>query len=246
MERLVTMDDLASSPGAHTPVCAVGAGRRSDAAGPTGRPLEVRRVSKRSKPAGAGGAAKTKDADAEARAALTASLVRVRDHRDRTAFEALFVHFAPRVKGYLMRQGADAGSAEELAQEALLSVWRKTHLFDPAKASASTWIFAIARNLRIDALRKEKRPEVDLDDPFLIPDPEPSPDKVVEQSEAEVLVEQALSRLPEDQAVVMRLSFFKGMSHGEIAEALGTPLGTVKSRLRLAFQKVREELGELR
>ena len=184
--------------------------------------------------------------DKPERVIMTEALVAVRDSRDERAFQKLFVHFAPRVKGYLMRQGADAGSAEELAQEALLSVWRKTHLFDPAKASASTWIFAIARNLRIDALRKERRPEVDFDDPALAPEPEVGPEKAFERTEAEVHVERALADLPEEQAVVMRLSFFKGMSHGEIAEALDTPLGTVKSRLRLAFQKVRVALGDLR
>jgi len=178
------------------------------------------------------------------RVVMTEAMVRVRDERDRAAFETLFVHYAPRVKGYLMRQGADAGSAEELAQEALFSAWRKAHLYDPAKASASTWIFAIARNLRIDALRKERRPAIDPDDPALIPDAEPGPDKMLERAEAEVYVAQALDNLPEDQSIVMRLSFFKGMPHGEIAEALDIPLGTVKSRLRLAFQKVKIALGE--
>ena len=84
--------------------------------------------------------------------------------RDRAAFAALFAHFAPRVKAWLMRQGAPPAQAEDLAQEALLMVWRKAPLFDPAKASAGTWVFTIARNLRIDAIRRERRPELDPED----------------------------------------------------------------------------------
>jgi RNA polymerase sigma-70 factor (ECF subfamily) len=91
-------------------------------------------------------------------------LGRVAAYRDRAAFAALFGHFAPRVKAYLLRLGAPAAVAEELAQEALLNAWRKAHLFDPAKASAATWLFTIARNLRIDALRREKHPELDPED----------------------------------------------------------------------------------
>ena len=178
------------------------------------------------------------------RVVMTEAMLRVRDQKDRVAFESLFIHYAPRVKGYLMRQGANAGAAEEIAQEAMFSVWRKAHLFNPNRASASTWIFAIARNLRIDALRKERRPEVDFDDPALVPDPELGPELSLERAESEVYVANALAALPEDQSTVMRLSFFKGMSHGEIAEALEIPLGTVKSRLRLAFQKIKVALGD--
>src|SRR5882724_6582653 len=95
---------------------------------------------------------------------LNALLVRVAGTRDRAAFAALFDHFAPRVKSYLLRLGASPALAEDLAQEALLSLWRKAHLFDPAKASAATWLFPIARNLRIDAIRREKRPELNAED----------------------------------------------------------------------------------
>ncbi len=104
---------------------------------------------------------------------LNALLLAVGHERDRSAFVALFDHFAPRVKAYLIRLGASGALAEDLAQEAMLIVWRKADLFDPAKASAATWLFTIARNLRIDAIRREKRPEFDPDDPAFVVDPEP-------------------------------------------------------------------------
>ena len=107
---------------------------------------------------------------------LSALLAAVGAARDRAAFEALFRHFAPRIKAYLLRLGAGSPGAEDLAQEAMLSVWRKAVLFDPAKASAATWIFTIARNLRIDALRRERRPEFDPGDPAFVPDAEPQAD----------------------------------------------------------------------
>ncbi len=164
---------------------------------------------------------------------------------DKGAFAHLFRHFAPRIKAYLRRQGADEATAEEVAQEALLQVWRKAALYDPARAGASTWIFTIARNLRIDLLRKERRPEVDPQDPLLVADPHPGADAALEAGQRDSKVADALRCLPPDQADVVRLSFFEDLSHSEIAERLSIPLGTVKSRLRLAFSKVRGEVGDL-
>lgn len=166
-----------------------------------------------------------------------------RDH-DRAAFGQLFAHFAPRVKAYLIRLGASGAQAEELAQEALVIVWRKAALFDPAKASASTWLFTIARNLRIDAIRRERRPEFDPDDPAFVIDPEPQADGLMMQEEAEVRVREVIQSLPQDQADVVRLSFFADKPHSIIAAELGVPLGTVKSRLRLAMARMRAALGD--
>ncbi len=177
-------------------------------------------------------------------AAMTDLLVKIARHRDKEAFAALFAYYAPRVKAYLYRQGADDGTAEELAQEALLTAWRKADRFDPTKASAGTWIFTVARNLRIDALRKGRRPEFDPTDPAFVPDAAEPPDAAIQADQTRVLIRNAMAELPEEQATVIRLSFFEDKPHGEIAEQLGLPLGTVKSRLRLAMRRIRTSLGE--
>ena len=142
----------------------------------------------------------------------------------------------------LLGSGTIAETAEEIAQEAMLSVWRKCEMYDPTKASASTWIFTIARNLRIDRYRKEKRPELDPNDPSLVPSQEIPADEQVDLRDREILVRDALENLPEDQKVVVKLSFERGLSHQEISDELGLPLGTVKSRLRLSFEKLRVNL----
>lgn len=163
--------------------------------------------------------------------------------RDRAAFEALFRHFAPRIKAYLLRLGASAAAAEDLAQEAMLSVWRKAALFDPAKASAATWIFTVARNLRIDALRRERRPEFDPADPAFVPDAERPADAALARSEDEARLREAIGKLSPEQARVVELSFFADKPHSAIARELGLPLGTVKSRLRLAMSRIRGVLA---
>lgn len=166
----------------------------------------------------------------------------IAERRDEAAFARLFETFAPRVKGLLRRGGSDDAKAEELAQETLLTVWRKAHLYDPAKAAPATWIFCVARNIRIDAIRRERRPEVDVDDPLLVADGDPLPDASFEAGEREARVRAALATLPPEQVRVLELSFYEGKAHGEIALALGLPLGTVKSRLRLAFGRLRSVL----
>jgi RNA polymerase sigma factor (sigma-70 family) len=174
-------------------------------------------------------------------AEMDALLGRVARDRDRAAFAVLFTHFAPRIKAYLLRLGAPAGVAEELAQEALLSVWRKAHLFDPAKASAATWLFTIARNLRIDAIRRERRPELDPED--FMPEPETCADAGLMLAENEGRLRIALKELPADQIQVVELSFFADKPHSQIAAELGIPLGTVKSRLRLAMGRLKRAMG---
>jgi RNA polymerase sigma-70 factor (ECF subfamily) len=163
---------------------------------------------------------------------------------DREAFVALFNHFAPRVKSYMLRLGAAPPLAEELAQETLLTVWRKAGAFDAAKAAPSTWIFTIARNLRIDAARRERRGEP-VQDPSDAPEAEPAPDAALAALQSEDRIRLALRSLPVEQAEVVRLSFFSDKPHSEIAEALQLPLGTVKSRLRLAMGRLRDLLGDL-
>ena len=175
---------------------------------------------------------------------LNAAVVAVAHSRDRKAFQDLFDHFAPRVKGYLMRLGAGNAVAEDLAQEALLTVWRKAALFDPGKASASTWIFTIARNLRIDAIRKERRPELDPNDPALLPEAERQADEGLDWAQAEDRLRLALAGLPREQSQIIELSFLAEKPHSTIANELGLPLGTVKSRIRLAMARLRLALGE--
>jgi RNA polymerase sigma-70 factor (ECF subfamily) len=164
----------------------------------------------------------------------------VRDRQDRAAFAALFRHFAPRVKGFLMKSGADAALAEECAQDVMATLWQKAHLFDPARASVATWVFTIARNRRIDALRRSRRPE-----PEELPwGPEPEPDQaeVLEAQQETERLGQALARLPEAQRVLVERAYWGEVSHSEIAAETGLPLGTIKSRIRLALERLRTEL----
>jgi len=163
---------------------------------------------------------------------------------DRAAFVALFDHFAPRLKTYLRYLGADDAAADDLVQDVMLTVWRRAGQFDPQKASASTWIFTIARNRRIDLLRRERRPEYDAADPSLVPAADPPADRRVERAELQALLRDAVRTLPPEQAQLLQMSYMDDKPHGRIAEELGLPLGTVKSRLRLAMQKLRILLKE--
>ena len=144
-----------------------------------------------------------------------------------------------------MRLGMDAATSDELAQETMLRVWQKSALFDSGKASATTWIFAIARNLRIDRIRRDSRPEPDPNDPTFLPPPELSAEEHVDARKRQEAVRASLADLPDDQRQAVHLSFVEGLSHQEIAERLHIPLGTVKSRLRLSFDKLRTMLKNL-
>jgi len=177
-------------------------------------------------------------------AALAGMVRAIAARRDQTAFVSVFEHFGPRVKGFLMRQGASEAEADDLTQDVMLTVWRKADQFDPAKAAVSTWIFTIARNRRIDVLRRARRPEPDANDPMLVGDPEPSAEAHMTTAQVQVRIRQAMATLPPEQVEVLTLSFYEDIPHSEIAERLGIPLGTVKSRLRLAFRKVKALVGE--
>jgi len=163
--------------------------------------------------------------------------------RDREAFAALFDHFAPRINAFLMRLGTDNGSAEELTQEVMVTLWRKASLFDRSKSSVATWLFRIARNRRIDLARRDKSSKLDPDEPTLQPAPATDPGEELDARDREVRVRRALTELPPEQIELVRLAFFSGLSHSEIADETGLPLGTVKSRIRLAFGRLRRELG---
>tara|TARA_R110000868_G_scaffold113932_7_gene305729 strand:+ start:6623 stop:7222 length:600 start_codon:yes stop_codon:yes gene_type:complete len=175
---------------------------------------------------------------------LAACLTAVAAHQDRKAFRTLFDHFAPRVRAYGLRLGCTPPQAEELAQETMVKVWRKAGLFDPAKAAPSTWIFRIARNQRIDAFRRESHPEFDPNDPALIPDEEIPADQMIEQRQSGEALRLQLETLPEEQKLLLHMSFYQDMPHSLIAEKLNLPLGTVKSRLRLAMGKLKSRLAD--
>ncbi|NND37214.1 MAG: sigma-70 family RNA polymerase sigma factor [Gammaproteobacteria bacterium] len=170
----------------------------------------------------------------------------VASRRDRAAFLDVYEYFAPRVKSFLLGQGVAPAAADDILQEVMLAVWNKAKLFDPKKAAPSTWIFAIARNKRIDRIRRETKPDLDPEEPSLQPSAPDAADDDLMHGQHKTAVAAALTELPEDQRICIELSFMKGLSHGEIAGQLGLPLGTVKSRIRLAFGRLRDELGELR
>lgn len=165
--------------------------------------------------------------------------------KDKAAFATLFDAYAPRVKYFLIRGGATAESAEELAQEALLTVWRKAQSFSADRGTASAWIFTIARNLRIDETRRDKRAQLyAMVNEFDDVDPD-RPDELVSATEHAERVRSAMKELPEEQLEVVKWSFVEGAAHSEIAERLGLPLGTVKSRLRLAMRRMKKSLEDL-
>jgi RNA polymerase sigma-70 factor, ECF subfamily len=168
-------------------------------------------------------------------------------HRDPAAFAALFDFYAPRIKTMLVRAGEGAEAAEDIAQETLLTIWRKAEQYDPARAAASAWVYAIARNLRVDRLRRNQRAQVlALYEAARAGELESAdgPDVPLDATELERRVRAALQRLPQEQAAVVKLSFFDGCAHGDIANMLQLPLGTVKSRLRLAMRRLRSLLGD--
>jgi RNA polymerase sigma-70 factor (ECF subfamily) len=174
---------------------------------------------------------------------MTVHLVAVGHRRDREAFAALFRFFAPRLKSYFLRLGTPAAQAEELVQEAMLRVWERAEQYDPARAQASTWIFTVARNLRLDALRGERHPEPESEALLgALPDPSEPADMLLDFSEREERVRAALGLLPEEQIEILKLSFFEDVAHADIACRLGLPLGTVKSRIRRALARLRGDI----
>jgi RNA polymerase sigma-70 factor, ECF subfamily len=174
----------------------------------------------------------------------TALLLAIAGPRDRAAFVTLFGRYAPRLKAWFRRGGCAAEQADDLAQETMLSVWRKAESFDPDRAAAATWIFTIARNQRIDSLRRSSRPDPGADDPSMAPVDPIAPDVAYDVADRARRLREALRKLPAEQADVIRLSFFEDRPHAEIERSLGIPLGTVKSRLRLAMTRLRTQLGD--
>ena len=175
---------------------------------------------------------------------LTELVTRIAQQRDREAFGQLFLMLGPQVKGMLVRQGADHGTAEELVQDTFLTVWRKAELFVADRGSATTWIYTIARNLRIDRIRREVPWQELGEDHLEQASSEPLQDDQLASLQIQTRMRAVLNTLPADQSEVVMLAYVEGLSHGEIASRLVIPLGTVKSRMRLAYQKIKDSLSE--
>jgi RNA polymerase sigma factor (sigma-70 family) len=166
----------------------------------------------------------------------------IAERRDKEAFTQLFDHFAPRINAYLIKLGADSAMAEEIAQETMATLWRKATLFEPQKSSLSTWLYRIARNRRIDVLRRNRVDFVDPQDAMFDIPVESGVDSDMDRQKREETMRAALNTLPEEQLSLVKLAFFEGLSHTDIATRTGLPLGTVKSRIRLSFSRLRRAL----
>jgi RNA polymerase sigma-70 factor (ECF subfamily) len=173
---------------------------------------------------------------------LTFLIGRIASFKDKTAFSELFKLVGPRIKGYLMKLGSSDVAAEDLLQEVMLTVWRKSETFDRSKAAVSTWLFTIARNKRIDMLRKEIRPQLDPLDPMLSPNQEAAADDIYGSNQEAMKISKAIEQLPTEQAVLIKMTYYEDKSHSIIADELKMPLGTVKSRIRLASTRLRKLL----
>ena len=159
---------------------------------------------------------------------LTFLIGRIASFKDKTAFSELFKLVGPRIKGYLMKLGSSDVAAEDILQEVMLTVWRKSETFDRSKAAVSTWLFTIARNKRIDMLRKEIRPQLDPLDPMLSPNQEAAADDIYGSNQEAIKISKAIEQLPTDQAVLIKMTYYEDKSHSIIADELKMPLGTVK------------------
>jgi RNA polymerase sigma factor (sigma-70 family) len=172
-------------------------------------------------------------------------LTAVGTDRDGEAFTILFDHFRPRLHAQMLRQGMAPFAAADVAQDVMETVWRKAHLFDRRKAAAATWVFHIARNRHIDVRRRNREGVMASADLFAIPDPNEGTDDCVDAAQREQCVHAALDDLPQEQFALVQLAFFEGLSHSTIAARTKLPLGTVKSRLRLAFSRLRRSLHDV-
>jgi len=170
----------------------------------------------------------------------TALLVAVGRTRDRVAFGRLFRHFAPRVKAFLMRTGLTEPAAEDCMQDVMVTLWRKAHMFDPQRAGAATWVFTIARNRKIDLIRRARRPEPE-ELPWG-PEPEPLQVDALALAEDSRRLSDAIATLPGKQRDLIQRAFYGDLSHTEIALETGLPLGTIKSRIRLAIGRLRHTM----
>jgi RNA polymerase sigma factor (sigma-70 family) len=171
-------------------------------------------------------------------------LTKVGASRDGSAFTALFSHFGPRVHAQMVRSGLTPVAAEDVTQDVMVTIWRKAHLYDARKSAAATWIFQIAHNRGIDLRRRSREVPCAAEEFLALPDSSEANDDRVDAAQHEECVRAALDALPPAQFAIVRLAFFEGLTHSAIAQRLNLPLGTVKSRLRLAFARLRSLLTD--
>lgn len=173
---------------------------------------------------------------------LVGDLLAVARERDRAAFERLFDHFVPLVRAFsLSAQPGAKLLADEVAQEVMIKIWNKAHTYKPEFASVNTWVFTLARNARIDYFRKNNRHESDVDPENVwatLEDDSADPFQAAQQKRSEELIASELKALPDDQQRALHMVYMEGKTHKEVAEELKLPLGTVKSRVRLALRKL--------
>ncbi len=165
---------------------------------------------------------------------------RISLERDRAAFAVIFDHFGPRVKAFLVKSGSNMSMAEECTQDVMITLWRKADMFDPSRASVATWIFTIARNRRIDLLRKERRPEPE--ELTWGPEADPEPEELLGLQQESTQLAAAIATLPDKQRDLIQKAYFGDLTHAEIASETGLPLGTIKSRIRLALERLRHNM----
>ncbi len=170
---------------------------------------------------------------------LTDLIDDISQRQDKNSFAKLFNYFAPRLKNYFYKLGVNESGAEEIVQDVMLAVWTKAITYDKEKSSLSTWIFTIARNKRIDRIRKEKRHVLVNDDNLLEIPIESSQEKEIYDIQLKSNFAELIKSLPKNQAKLIKLAYFNEKTHTKISEELNLPLGTVKSRIRLALTKIR-------
>ena len=170
---------------------------------------------------------------------LSDCLQDIAENQSKDAFKTIFKYFAPRLKSYLIKLGAIDSQAEEVIQEVMIAVWTKSASYDKTKSSVGTWIYTIARNKRIDKIRKEKRHYLSESDEGLEIPVESTQEKEIFSSEISVKLKNYIDNLPKEQGRLLKLSYFYDKTHADISEELNIPLGTVKSRIRLALTKMR-------
>jgi len=175
---------------------------------------------------------------------FVAAILNIAESQDIGSFKKIFEYFSPRLKSFLMKSGAEESIAEEIIQETMTIIWTKADYYDPKVASPSTWIYTIARNKKIDILRKSRKAILEDIETAVLPAVEPKTEENIEHDQKFDLIAQQLDSLPKDQLDLLKMNFFEEKSHGEISELTGIPLGTVKSRIRLALEKIRGKLDK--
>ena len=175
---------------------------------------------------------------------FVAAILNIAESQDISSFKKIFEYFSPRLKSFLMKSGAEENIAEEIIQETMTIIWTKADYYDPKVASPSTWIYTIARNKKIDILRKSRKAILEDIETAVLPAVEPKTEENIEHDQKFDMIAQHLDALPKDQLNLLKMNFFEEKSHGEISELTGIPLGTVKSRIRLALEKIRGKLDK--